>query len=227
LDQLPGELWDVSLGAGYRHKFDNDWVAGAQFAFGSASDRPFASGEEITVTANGFLRIPAGETDGWVFLLNYSNNREFLPNVPIPGIAYDWDPGETVRALLGIPLTSVRWEPLDRLTLEGFYFIPRTIRAKVGYQLLDPLQLYATFAWDNDRFFRADRDDDDDRLFFYEKRVMGGVRWDITEDVWLDLAGGYVFDRFFFEAEEYDDRHGHKLEIDDGPVLRLQLGLSL
>ncbi len=226
-DRLPNTLWDVRLGAGYRYKFDNDWIAGGQIMFGSASDRPFASGDEMLLDATGFLRIPHLEHNAFLFFLNYSNNREFWRHIPLPGFAYQFALGETSYAVAGLPFSVVSWEPVDRLRLEASYFVPRTVHAEIGYRILEPLKLYAGFDWTNDRFFRAHRDDDDDRLFYYEKRVVGGVRWDINDNVWLDVAGGFAFDRFFFEGEDFGDRHDTRLEIDDGPMLKLELGFSV
>jgi hypothetical protein len=226
-DNLPGELWDVRLRGTYRQRLDNDWVWGIAASFGSASDRPFASTSEYAGEATLHLRIPAQDDDAWLLFLNYASNRSFLPNVPLPGFGYYWQPSEEFRTLVGLPVAWARWEPIERLTLEGRYLIPRSISARVGYRVVDAVQLYAGFDWDNERFLRSDRDDDDDRLFYYEKRVAGGVRWDITKAVWLDCSAGFAFDRFFFEGEDYGDRHDHRVDIADGPLLMLQVGARL
>ncbi|MBN1510955.1 MAG: hypothetical protein JXB13_02990, partial [Phycisphaerae bacterium] len=224
---FPGHLWDVNAGLVYRHKFDNGWIAGGEFSFGSASDEPFASGDEIVVSATGFLRIPHGESNAWLFFLNYFNNRQFLPDLPIPGFGYEINAGSSFSALAGVPFTWVRWEPIDRLSLEASYILPRRVRAQIGYRILESLKVYAGYAWDNERFLRHDRNDDDDRLFYFEQRVSAGVRWDILESVWLDFSGGFAFDRFFFEGEDYGDRGDDRLDVGDGPFLMLQVGVEL
>lgn len=226
-DLFPGELWDVRLGTTYRHRFTNGWIGGGNLTFGSPSDRPFASGDEILVSASGFLRMPVSEASAWLFLLNYSNNREFLPDIPIPGVAYHYQPDERLNLLAGLPLSSVRWKPLERLTLDALYLVPRTLRAQVGYDLLETLQLYAGYDWANQQYFRHDRRDNDDRLSYYEQRVSLGARWKIRENLALDLAGGWAFDRFWFEGEDYGDRGENRLDLSDGPFVRLQLELRL
>jgi hypothetical protein len=225
--RFPGELWDVRLGTTYRTRLDNGWIAGGSLTVGSPSDRPFASLHEMRVAGTGFVRIPHGETHAWLLFLNYANDREFLSGVPLPGVAYNYRPSDKLNIVAGVPMTMVRWEPLDRLSLEASYFIPRTVHAQVGYRLVEQLKLYAGFDWSDQRFFRHDRRDHDDRLFYYEKRVALGARWDITENVWLDLAGGWTFDRFWFEGEDYGDRGRRRLNLDDGPMLKLQLGLRM
>jgi hypothetical protein len=226
-DELPNTLWDVRAGATYRHRLNNGWTAGGTLEFGSASDRPFGSIDEMLLTVNAFLRIPHGERNAFYVLVNFDTNRQFLAGVPIPGVAYQWRPSDQFMAFVGVPFSLIRWEPIDRLELEATYFIPRIVKAKVGYRIVDNVKLYAGFDWTNERFMRADRDDNDFRLWYYEKRVAGGVRWDIIDNLWLDFSAGWAFDRFFFEAEEYDDRNDRRLDVDDSPMLMLQLGFRV
>lgn len=224
--QFPGELWNVRLGTTYRHRLDEDSIVGANLTVGSASDRPFAGGDEITVNGTGFLRIPEGGRNAWIFLVNYANDRDFLPNVPLPGVAYQYRPDDRFSLMAGLPAAAVRWNPIDPLTLEAAYFVPRTVHAQIGYRPLDALQIYARYDWENQRFFRHDRRDDDDRLVYYEMRASLGARWDICEQFWLDLAAGWAFDRFWYEGEDYGDRGGSRLNLSDGPVVKLLLGLE-
>lgn len=225
--ELPNRLWDVRVGTSYRRQLSNGWVAGGSVAVGSASDRLFASGEEWLADASGFVRIPQGERDHWLLLINYSGNRQFLPHVPLPGVGYLHHPNDTLRLLAGFPWSSVRWEPLERLALEASYFFPRVVHAEASYRVIEPVKLYVAFDWDNDRFLRADRQDADDRLFYDDKRVAAGVRWTIIEQLELDFSGGWSFDRYFFEGESYDDRNERRIDIADAPMLMLELRYRL
>lgn len=227
-DELPASLWDVRVGAGYRRRFDTGVVAGASATFGSVSDHPFASAAEWVVDANGFVRLPAGAgDDAWVAFLNFATNRAFLPNVPLPGGGYLWAPDKRLSLLAGFPLSSLRWEALDWLTLEGTYVFPRDIHARVTFHLCRPVALYLGYDWTSQSFLRHDRADRDHRLFYYEQRLLAGLRWDILENLWLDLGAGFAFERFFFEADEYDDRYENRIDLEDGPFVRLQLGVRL
>lgn len=224
---FPDSLWDVRVGASYRHKFDNGWIAGGLVEVGSASDRPFHSADEWLVNANAFLRIPHVEDNAWLFYLNYANAREFWPNIPIPGFGYQFNLKDQLRGLVGVPFNQVVWEPLAGLTLEASYFPARTISAEIGYRIVKQVRLYAGFDWTNERFFRAGRQHTDHRLNYYEKRVMAGVRWDIVKNLWLDFGAGFAWDRSFFEAESYADRADNRIEISDAPMLKLQVGVQL
>ncbi len=225
--KFPDRLWDIRLGTTYRHRFDNGWIGGGNITIASPSDRPFAGHEEVMVAATGFLRIPDGERNSWYFFLNYAKDREFASNIPLPGVAYNYRPNEQLDLLAGLPMSRVEWKPIDKLTMQASYFVPRNISAKVGYDIFESMQLYTRFDWFNKRFFHHDRQDDDDRLIYYEKRVVLGLHWDIQENIYMDLFGGWAFDRFWYEGEDYGDRGDNRLDMADGPIVKLQLGFGI
>jgi len=216
--RLPGELWDIRFGPTYRHKFDNGWIAGVNVAVGSASDQPFASLDEITLRGTAFLRVPHGERNAWLFTLNYTNYSDFLGGLPIPGIDYVYSPSDRFTLVVGFPFNSMEWRPTDRLTVQLTYLPVRTVRARVTYQLFQPLRVYAGFDWDNDWYLRAGRHEKDHRLFYYEKRLTGGVRFDLRH-VGFEVSGGYAFDRFYFEGDSYSDRNENRIDVDGGPFV--------
>jgi hypothetical protein len=215
---LPGSLWEIKFGPTYRHKFDNGWIAGANLTVGSASNQPFHSADELTVRGTAFLRVPQGERDAWFFTLNYSNYSDYLGGLPIPGIDYVYSPSERFTLVIGFPFTSVEWKPFDKLTLQATYIPVRTVKAKVTYEVFQPLRVYAGFDWDNDWYLRADRERASHQLFYYEKRLTGGVRFDLRH-VGFEVSGGYAFDRFYFEGYSYSHRNENRIDIHSGPFL--------
>jgi hypothetical protein len=44
-----------------------------------------------------------------------------------------------------------------------------------------------------------------------------------SKHVFLDLSGGYAFDRFWFEGEDYDDRSMDRINLADGPFVSAQI----
>jgi hypothetical protein len=225
-DPFPESLWDIRVGTQYRRKFANGWIGGGNVTVGSASDKPFRSEAEATIQANLFARIPDGERNAWLLFLNYTRYREFLSDIPIPGVAYWYEPSSNLRLILGFPFASVEWRPLDSLSVELSYFLIRTVRTQVSYRFLSVLGAYVGFDWRNEYYFRYDRKDDDKRLAYYEKRLFAGIRWDFLRGMFLDLSGGYAFDRFYFEAKSYDDRNENRVNVGDGFFGSLRLGTS-
>ncbi len=221
---LPGDLWEIKFGPTYRHKFDNGWIAGANLIAGSSSDKPFHSVDEVTVRGTGFLRVPQGERNAWFFTLNYSNNSEYFSGMPVPGIDYVYSPSDRFTLVVGFPFTSVEWKPIERLTLQATYIPVRTVKAKVTYEMFRPLRVYAGFDWDHDWYLRADRDRTSHRLFYYEKRLTGGIRFDLKH-VGFEVSGGYAFDRFYFEGHSYSHRNENRIDVHSGPFVIGKVGV--
>lgn len=223
--EFPDDLWDVAFGATYRWKLENDWIAGIDGEIGSASDKPFHSEDEWLIRGTGWLMVPTEGRDAWLFFLSYSNTRDFLPHAPLPGAAYSWHVNDKLHWLVGFPYTRLSWEPIDRLELEASYFFPRTIHARIGYRVLENVKVYGGYDWDYEQWFRAGRSDYEDGIFYYEQRVSTGVRWEITDSIYVDASGGYAFDRMFFEGEDYDDRGTDRINIGDGLFVGVKAGI--
>jgi hypothetical protein len=223
-DPFPDELWNVRFGTTYRHRFESGWIAAFNANLGSPSDRPFASWDEMEVSATAVLRIPARERDAWIFFLNYGSNREFLPHVPIPGLGYSYEPSDQFSAIVTTGFLSLQYRPVETLTLTASYVAVRTVDVRLTYQLFRPVRLWVGFDWTNDRYLRADRPDPDDRLFYYEKRIRAGAIIGLARQLFVDVTVGYSFDRFYFEGESYSDRHGNRIDVDDGAFAAIRLG---
>jgi hypothetical protein len=228
-ETFPDHLWDVRAGANYRRLLGDGQLLGLRASVGSPSDKPFASDEEVSVDATGFYRLPAGEHAAWVFLLSYSNTREFCRHVPLPGVGWHWRPNPQLNLLAGVPFAAARWSPqaVPELNLSGSYILPRTVHARIGYELTEATEVYTAFDWSHERWLRHDRPDDDDRLTFYSKQVRGGVVWRVGGNVTLEGFGGYAFDRFFFEGEDYDDRDQNRLDVSDGAFAGVKVRVRL
>jgi len=216
---FPDELWNIRLGASYRHLFDNGWIAGGGVSFGSASDKPFHSIDEMTVGINGFLRIPQGERNAWLFSLAYSPTSELA--FPVPGVAFLWWPTDNFRMNIGLPF-QIMYRPIDEVTFELSYMLIHTVHARLTYRPIKPLRLYIGYDWDNESYFLADRADVNDRLFYYDQRVTGGVAYDVCRGVTLDFSSGFTFNRYYFEGQHFSDQTNNRLNVGDGPFVALQ-----
>ena len=223
-EPFPDDLWNVRLGTNYRHRFDSGWIAGAVLTVGSPSDKPFHSGSELDISVTGVLRVPRGERDAWLFFLNYGSNREFLPHVPIPGVGYHYQPSDRFSAVITTGFVSLRYQPVEPLTLTATYTAVRTVDVRATYQIFRPVRIWAGFDWTNDRFLLANRSDDDDRLFYYEKRVRVGLIVGLARQLYVELTGGYTFDRFYFVGEDFQDRSQNRIDVEAGPFAAVRVG---
>jgi hypothetical protein len=216
---FPDDLWAVQLGTTYAHTFENGWVTGGTVSVGSASDRPFNSINEMTLGVNAFLRIPSGERNAWLFGLSYSPTSEL--GFPIPTVAYIYNPSDDLRVNIGLPF-QVMYRPMTDLQLDFSYMLLRTVHARATYRVCREVRVHAGFDWGNEAYFLADRQNVNDRLFYYDKRLSAGVQYMVTPRFSLDLTGGYTFDRFYFEGAQYSDHLANELRIGNGAYLSFQ-----
>jgi hypothetical protein len=217
---FPDELWNIRFGATYRHLFDNGWIAGGTVTVGSASDKPFHSINEMTAGVNAFLRIPQGEHNAWLFTLTYSPTSD-LP-IPIPGVAYMWQPSEYFRANIGLPF-QLMWRPTDDIALDFSYMLLTTVHARASYRLCRPVRLYVGYDWENESYFRVGRPDENDRFFYLDQRLSTGAQYFVSPHASLDLSTGYVFDRHYFEGKNVTNGTGfNRVDVGSGPYVSLQ-----
>ncbi len=210
---FPDQLWNVNFGASYRHVFDNGWIGGVSGSIGSASDQPFHSTRELTGSANAFLVVPSGERNAWLFSLSYSPTSQ-LP-YPIPMVAYMWQPTDNFRANIGLPF-QLWYRPIDDLTIDLSYMLLTTVHARATYRVTQPFRVYAGFDWSNESYFLADRLNEQDRFFYYEKRLTVGAQYFFGKQASLEAFGGYAFDRFYFEGKQLSDSHFNRVDVGNG-----------
>jgi hypothetical protein len=227
-EAFPEDLHRISLGVTYRHDFGEGRSGALSLRVGSASDELF-SDETTIVSVAAVARLPDGNgRNAWILGLGYQNRRsnEDLDHIPLPMLSYQMGLGGRNWAVLGIPFNGVHLETESRIKVDLSYMLLRTVRAKLGYGITEQFDVYGAFAWESERYWRADREDEEDRLAFYEKRLGLGLAYKFSDQFSLGLEGGWSFDRFVYEGEDYDDRRDNWLEIDDAAYARLVLKVS-
>lgn len=220
---LPDELWNLSFGGLYRKKLDSGWIISGLALVGSDSDKPFNSYDETALTALAVARMPVGKEQAWLFMLAYSNTSDFLAGLPIPGVAWSYQPSRTFALLLGVPASSVFWMPNPETTLTFFYMFPYNINARAGYKVLKDLEVFVAFRWLYDSYFLADREDSDKALFVYEKKGVAGATYSFSPKLSLTLSAAWVFDRLMFQGEDFADTSHDRMELEGGPQLSATL----
>lgn len=218
---FPSDLWNVTFGAGFHHQFDNGWSAGLNVHTGSASDRPFANIDQMTLGATGSLRIPVRERDAWIFTLSYSNNTDFANRIPLPGIAYLWWPNDNFRALIGIPFARIWYQPIDTVTIDFSYRFLYTVQGRITYRFAPGWKAYIGYSTANESYFLEGTADPQDRLFYAEQRVYAGLGWALGKDLSVDITSGLAFDRFYSFGQNFNGSQSDKQPVGDGPFIAL------
>ncbi|XGC82238.1 hypothetical protein ACES2L_07045 [Bdellovibrio bacteriovorus] len=221
-------LYDVKIGAGYTRVVDEQRMWSVFARYGSASDRPFEANDVSTLGVTGFYSVPSDDPAGkWLLLVDYSNNRPILNNLPLPGFAYFYTPSKEFRAVLGIPFASVNWTYSEKYTLEVFTLVPWIVKVSTSYAVTPFAKLYTGFNFSQSTYYLYGREDKQERLFYDDKKVFVGAKSPISKTIFADLELGYAFDRAFFEAENYEISPDNETKIGNSAYGRLTLRFIL
>jgi hypothetical protein len=172
----------------------------------------------MTIGLNGFLRIPQGERNAWLFTLSYSPTSQL--SFPLPGVAFSWVPSDQLRMNIGLPF-QVTYRPFSDWTFDFTYMLLTNVHARVTYHCWGPIRIYVGYDWENEGFFPADRQDSRQRLFSYDMRLSGGLQVKLGPHWSFDLSSGYVFDRFFAVGDSAALNSQDRIDIAPGPFLGL------
>ncbi len=212
---FPEELTKLKLGLMNFRSLDNGWSVGGMVNVESASDRPFASIDEVNANLLAFVKVPSGERNAWNFSLMYSPLGQ-LP-FPIPGVSYHWHPTDRFQANIGIPF-SLNYQPTDAVQISLAYLPLTTVNAQIKWSITESFALYTGYSTHSEGFLLADRLDKQQRLFEFDQRIVTGARFNLGEKFVLDLSAGYIFDQSFFLSDSFFGG-GRQDEIDVEPGL--------
>ena len=220
---FPNQLFNIALGVNYFHPFENGNVGGVVFDMGSASDKPFESGREMLASGTGFLLMPQSDHDAWFVGVNASTNSQVLFGLPIPGGGYFYHPSEDFQAIVGFPFSVVSWKPARDWQLQYVWAFLTTMHARAVYQPTPLWQLYAGFDWTNENWRLAERVNEQNHFFYYEKKLATGLLWWFKPNVGLEVSGGWAFDRYFTEVHGFKLVGDNTVNIGSGPYLSSQI----
>lgn len=221
--EFPESLWNIRVGANYIRTLSNDWKLMGGINIGSASDVPFGALRDVNPAVFSFLSIPWREDDAWNLGVFYSPLAE-IP-FPIPAVAYNWHASEELEMNIGLP-AQITWRPTEQFTFTGSYMLLHTINARGSWQLDEAWCMYIAYENRNRAWFMHDRDRDDERLFAYDQAVLTGIKRSFLEKFAAELTAGYMFERFYFIGENYDDRNRDRIDVAAGPTVSAQVGLA-
>jgi len=218
---IPDQLWLVETGVTHIRPLANGGTLGGTFLFGSASDRPYAAGRDLTLMAVGFWNRPAAnDRDEWSYSIFYSPTSQ-LP-YPLPGIAYAWRPNPSFEAKIGVP-PSLEWRPDDDWTVTVNYFPLVNVNATARRRLADTLSFIAFYRTDTEIYFLADRLQDDQRFYVFDQRAAVGLEQALGRGFTLEATASYLFDRTLFQGTSFSSGRTDVVSLGDGLGLSLQI----
>jgi hypothetical protein len=221
---FPNALWELQAGGAYVQQVADGESWGFFLAAGSASDRPFHTIHEATVSALAFWRSQTESNNAWLFYVVSVTNGQIGQNIPIPGIAYEFH-SDQLDGVIGLPFLSLTYRPNDVLQFDLNYTAITDVRARASVRVAEAARVFGGFSWDSESWLPADRPDHRQQLFYYEKRLEAGLDWALGEHIHFVLTGGYAFDRYFLESRGFTLTGHNHLALAPGPFVALQLDI--
>jgi len=212
--EVPAELSNLQFGLSYRQKLEEQkyWMLSAQV--GSASDQVFSQSDVDTVNINAVYAGDVKPEESWIWLVNYSNNRPILNNLPLPGFAYVYTPNPKFRGIFGFPFLFTKWNFAENWNLNFSILGFTAVKTELSYQVFGPVQAYVVYDHNQQGFFRRDRSESDKRFFYDEKKMAIGIRSPLNALLFSDLQVGKSWDRHLFEAQSVAKQGENRLFLD-------------
>jgi hypothetical protein len=224
---LPGQLADQSVGVAFPVAKVDDWIFGVALGAGYAGASPFGEGSAWYGLATAVAFRQFSESDALVFVLDYDGNRTFLPDVPLPGVAYTRRVNPSLFYVVGLPLSSVTWKPTEQFSLEAGWYPIESFHAAAGYAFTPQWSAFASLDYHSSAY-RLDGLRGNDRLIFQHRRAELGLRFaprSGRQTFALTAAAGYAWGQEF--SVGFDSRKTDGLaDVSDEPYVRLGVELK-
>ncbi len=217
---IPNQLMDqtmaISFGLPKEEKWSMDFTVGG----GIASNMQYTDDHAYYAKLNAMATYEIDDTSEIAFGINYDGNRSFLPDVPLPGMAYTKRFDKTLMLVVGFPFATVRWQPQEDLSVYATA-TPGSFVGGIGYKILPQLEAYADY---NEHFdgYWVNGAQDNDRLFIQIRRAEAGFKVPVCKNFEFVLGGGFAFNT---QARHGWDSRNDELvaRFSDEPFLRAGL----
>lgn len=220
-------LYEIKFGANFTQVLEEKRLWSAMVNYGSASDKPFQDRSVNTLGLTALYSMPSDATSSWIFLINYSNNRPILNNIPLPGFAWFFNPSKEFRLVLGAPFAMTHWQFADQWGLNFFALVPWTIKGSIYYKIAPFAQAYTGLDFSQETYYLHGREKKEERLFYDEKKLFVGIKSPLSKTIFADFETGHAFDRSFFEAKNYQIHPDLRTELGNAYYAKLTLRLLL
>lgn len=218
-DALPNRLVDQQVAVAAELFHCDGWAIAVIAGAGYASSNPFDDSRALYGRGDIVATRRLDEQSTLQVGLNYDGNRLFLPDIPLPGIAYSRKVSDTLSYTVGVPYSTVYWIPADRWYLRGSVSLTFDLNAELGFEIAEGVTIFGAFRSDM-RAFHIDGDDDKRRVFFEQTLAEIGLRWRPCPTCEIFVTGGLAFDQEFTRGWDVRDTDDVR-ELSDEPFVRV------
>jgi hypothetical protein len=205
--EFPGFLVEsgISLHSQFRMRSGGEWSFG--FGAGSARDRFLPSGRDVVLDGMISRRWRLSKRASLYTLVHFSNNRNYLNLIPLPGIMYRIAVSRKLFIMAGYPMSAIVYRPVRPIRIALSAILADKLEFSLGYRIERGEEFFLEAVWDHEGYMLEDRVEDSERLIIDEKRVVAGVKSALFDWMILSLKAGVSFLREANVAESiFSDR---------------------
>jgi hypothetical protein len=227
---IPRQLFDQSIGIATPIGIYENWIFGVSLGIGYAGPTPFGDGDAWYGLASIAVFKKFNEKTALAVGIDYNGNRTYAPDIPLPGFAYIAQLSPELELTVGLPITAINWQPMERVRVQVSYELVDNIEARVGYEFVKGVEAFLLLARRSEGFFIDGLSSGNERLLFEQRRAELGLTWRTRDsgvgeqDLEFTAAIGYAWSGEF--STGFDQRDSDLLaDVTDEPYVRLGLQL--
>ena len=202
----------VSLSMAFNDQEKNTWkISGG---YGSASDKPFENSQSSVFDMNLSKKVQIDQRTSWTYFLNFSNNRGFLNNIPLPGFMYStMNETMTQGAMFGIPFLTYWIRPTEKLTFTVFYLVPLTASVQASYNFTRFIQAGLKLSTGQQSYMRSDRTEKKDRIIYASDKASASLKANLSQSLVVELELVKAFNRSLFDGKDVTSLSSDRFEL--------------
>lgn len=211
---VPEKLSDQKYGFSwvFQDEERNSWSG--NLTYGSASDQAFAGSDVSTFSGTLSRKVNKSRTSSYIYFLNFSNNRGFLDNVPLPGFAYlFFEPDFSSGGAIGLPFFFYFWKPTPKISTNVFFLVPSLFKSTIGYSFTEKNEAQLKLEYAQQVFMQHERAERRQRMFYDTFKVVTGIKHSIDRTSFLEGSIARVVNRRFFYGRNVFDVSGDAVEL--------------
>jgi hypothetical protein len=219
--QLLDDYYDMQLGLQWRRNIADNRFYSFTMGYGSSSNKPFESSDVTTINSNFIYQFNAK----WFGILNYSNNRNFLNNIPLPSFLYLHTMSRNEVLVLGFPVIFWKTQMHEDFSFQLNMFGPFRISTRLTYTN-SSLAPFFMLEQAPENFLKYQRISDEYQVFWIRRALVVGFGGMFYRGMGYEAQLGHAFDQRLQESEGLNGEKLSEVKFKDDQFIKLNLKMN-
>jgi hypothetical protein len=219
--QLLDDYYDMQLGFQWRRKIHDNRFYSFTLGYGSSSNKPFENSDVTTINSNFIYQF----NSKWFGILNYSNNRHFLNNIPLPSFLYLHTMSRNEVLVLGFPVIFWKTQMHEDFSFQLNMFGPFRISSRLTYTN-SSFTPFVMLEQAPENFLKYQRISDEYQVFWIRRAFVLGFSGLVNQEINYEFQLGHAFDQRLQESEGLNGEKLSEIKFKDDQFIKLNLKMN-